>query len=181
MSAGEASAAGAQGAASGSGGEEQRLRAAYEAELARITSAELLLQSAAALLNHAARRLGLAGGGGATDHGQARDAIDGVRALMPVIERACPTQQAQALREALSQLQLAFAGAVKGGAEKGAKRDASAGAQAGAGAGAGTASEAGRTKGAPGAGPDAQAPGRGGERERGPAERSGRLWVPGSS
>ena len=161
-------------AAPGSGGsEEERLRAAYEAELARVTSAELLLQSAAALLNHAARRLGLAGGGGASDHGQARDAIDGVRALMPVIERACPTQQVQALREALSQLQLAFAGAAKGGAEKGAGTDAS--------SDAGAASEPGGAEGAASARSDAPAPGRGGEREQGPAERSGRLWVPGSS
>ena len=167
-------------AAPGSGGsEEERLRAAYEAELARVTSAELLLQSAAALLNHAARRLGLAGGGGASDHGQARDAIDGVRALMPVLERTCPKQQVQALRDALAQLQLAFAGAVSGSSGAGAASTA---------AGAGAADQPRPPAGSQGAGgrsgqerPDAQSERGAGEREPGPAQRSGRLWVPGGS
>ena len=42
---------------------EEELRAAYEAELNRITSADMLLQTAASLLNLGARRLGLTGAG----------------------------------------------------------------------------------------------------------------------
>ena len=41
------------------------------------------------------------------DLGQVRVAIEGVRALTPLIEQAAP-EQAQPIRDALSQLQLAF-------------------------------------------------------------------------
>ncbi|MGH2834854.1 MAG: hypothetical protein ACRDKD_01500, partial [Solirubrobacteraceae bacterium] len=88
---------------------EEELRAAYEAELNRITSADLLLQTAASLLNLGARRLGLTGAGEAErDVEQVRDAIDGVRALMPILER-CNPKEVGPLRDALSQLQMAYA------------------------------------------------------------------------
>ena len=41
---------------------EEELRAAYEAELSRITSADMVLQATVSLLNIGARRLGLVGG-----------------------------------------------------------------------------------------------------------------------
>jgi hypothetical protein len=74
---------------------EDELRAAYEEELSRITSAELMLQAAVSLLNVAARRLGLAPPGpdgeppaaGERDLEEVREAIDGVSALFGVLER----------------------------------------------------------------------------------------------
>jgi hypothetical protein len=172
------------GAGPGASGElsEDELRAAYEAELNRITSAEVMLQAAVSLLNLGGRRLGLApsgeGGAGATkDLAQVRDAIDGVRALLGVLERSAPTDLAP-LRDALSQLQIAYAreaqaaAAQPGGQDTGsgdseqADREGSA-AQAGAGAGQ---QGAGRR----GSGTQEQDP-----HQPGPAESSGRLWVPG--
>jgi hypothetical protein len=108
----EAGGAGAAGQPS-----EAELRAAYEAELSRITSADMVLQATVSLLNLGARRLGLVGGpdSGAPEQGtperdleQVRDAIDAVRGLMPVVERRAP-QEARPLRDALSQLQMAYA------------------------------------------------------------------------
>ena len=89
---------------------EEELRAAYEAELNRITSAEVMLQAAVSLLNLGGRRLGLAPGGegGVKDLDQVRDAIDGVRALLGVLERSSPRELGP-LRDALSRLQLAYA------------------------------------------------------------------------
>ena len=133
---------------------EEELRAAYEAELNRITSADLLLQTAASLLNLGARRLGLTGAGEAErDLEQVRDAIDGVRALMPILER-CGASEVAPLRDALSQLQMAYA--------REAPRPAPEQKPAG---------EAPSAPGAGGRAPSQPAPG--------PAEASGRLWVPG--
>jgi hypothetical protein len=87
---------------------EQQLREAYEAELSRITSADMMLQAAVSLLNVGGRRLGLAAGAeNERDLDQVRDAIDGVRALLPILERNAP-EELRPLREALSQLQLAY-------------------------------------------------------------------------
>ena len=134
---------------------EDQLRAAYEAELSRISSADMILQAAVSLLNLGGRRLGLAPGAeGERDLEQVRDAIDAVRALLQILERSAP-EELRPLRDALAQLQMAYA------------REA----QAGAGAEASTPQEppveqksAPATEGKPGAGP---------------AESSGRLWVPG--
>ena len=88
------------------------MRAAYEAELSRVTSAEMILQAAASLLNIGARGLGLTGPGtriaAERDLDQVRDAIDAVRGLLPVLERAL-REESRPLREALSQLQMAYA------------------------------------------------------------------------
>lgn len=151
---------------------EEELRAAYEAELNRITSADLLLQTAASLLNLGARRLGLTGAGEAEhDLEQVRDAIDGVRVLMPILER-CAASEVGPLRDALSQLQMAYAReaprSAPGQTPAGEAPPAPAPAPA---AGTGSAS------GAPsGPGPGASQPGK--SRQPGPAESSGRLWVP---
>ncbi len=153
------------------GPSEAELRAAYEAELSRITPADMMLQAAVSLLNLGARRLGLTGGperpdsgdaaagppGGAEhDLGQVRDAIDGVRALLAILERSMP-EELRPLRDALSQLQIAYAREAP--APSGADRPAGE-AQPDAG---GKPSSAEDEPGAPG-----------------PAQSSGRLWVPGS-
>ena len=96
---------------------EEELRAAYAAELRRITAPELILQTTASLVNVGAYRLGLAGGDPSErDLDQVRDAIDGVRALLPILERRGGAEQLAPLRDALSQLQLAYARELQGGA-----------------------------------------------------------------
>jgi hypothetical protein len=125
----------------------------------------MVLQAAVSLLNIGGYRLGAGSGseGGADarrDLEQVRDAIDGVRGLLPVLERRMPGELGP-LRDALSRLQMAYA------------REA--------GTGAGQAAPAGGAQG-PGAGETPPAPDageQGGKREPGPAESSGRLWVPG--
>jgi hypothetical protein len=164
--------------------DEAQLRAAYEAELSRITSVDMVLQAAASLLNIGAHRLGLTGGDPAASatadrHGdleQVRDAIDAVRGLMPVIERRA-AREARPLRDALSQLQMAYARETQGATSAQAPAAAE---QTPAGEGsppAGTPS-GGEGESRPGAGqPAASQPG--GKPGPGPAESSGRLWVPG--
>jgi hypothetical protein len=156
---------------------EDELREAYAAELRRISSADLILQTTASLINVGAYRLGLTGGEEADrDLEQVRDAIDGVRGLLPILERRADAQQLRPLRDALSQLQMAYAREVQPEA-------GTAGAGAGAGGGAqpepaAAGSEGGRAAAdqEPASSPrdpdDAHRPG--------PAESSGRLWVPGS-
>ena len=161
---------------------EDQLRAAYEAELSRITSADMILQSAVSLLNLGGRRLGLAPGSeGERDLEQVRDAVDGVRALLEILERSTPAQELRPLRDALSQLQMAYARAAQeGGAETGAATR-----QPGTGQGAqppGAERSGPVTEGAPGPDPAADRPGTPpaeGKPGAGPAESSGRLWVPG--
>ncbi len=89
---------------------EEELRAAYEAELSRITTADMILQAAVSLLNLGGRRLGLAPGSeGERDLEQVRDAVDCVRALLGILERSATAQELRPLRDALSQLQMAYA------------------------------------------------------------------------
>ena len=142
---------------------EEELRAAYEAELKRLRVEHVLLDNVAALANLGMRRTGLAPGTESErDPEQVRLAIESLRALMPVLEQAAPSQLA-AIRDAVSQLQMAYVRI---------------GGQPPAGASAAAAPEAE----APGADAPAAdvppepppAPG-----EPGPAQRSGRLWVPG--
>jgi len=183
------------GAGRGAGADqpsEEELRAAYEAELSRITSADLMLQAAVSLLNVGSYRLAPraatgagspAGGaeGSATDQGagpssadleQSRDAIDGARALLEILERSAPSEIAP-LRNALSQLQIAYARAVQaaGGVP---------GQGGGAPEGGGTPPAGGSSGGGEGGAPGSDDPA-GGRRPPGPgpAESSGRLWVPG--
>jgi hypothetical protein len=96
------------GPAAGAEPTEEELRRAYEAELARITTSDMLLQTAASLLNIGGLRLGLVPDASVErDLEQVRDAIDGVRALLPILERHSPPQL-RPLRDALSQLQMAY-------------------------------------------------------------------------
>jgi hypothetical protein len=151
---------------------EEELRAAYEAELSRVTATDIIAQTVVSLINIGARRLGLTGepqsstGPAAADERdleQVRDAIDGARALMAILERTIP-QELAPLRDALSRLQMAYARDVQPAAAEGAPGAPGPGAPAG-----------GATP--PGAAPvgEQPAPGDG----PGPAESSGRLWVPG--
>ena len=64
-------------------------------------------------MNLGARRLGLAGDPEERDVDQARQAIEGVRGLLPVM----PAAEAPAVRDALSQLQIAYARQARAGAE----------------------------------------------------------------
>jgi hypothetical protein len=182
-------AAGPAGAAPGAPGaqgqpSEDELRAAYEAELSRITSAELMLQAAVSLLNVGSFRLAPrapAAGADAPapssasqapssgDLEQARDAIDAVRALLEIIERRMPDETAP-LRNALSQLQMIYAREAQ--AAGGAGTPPGTGGPPSGGAPAADGSSGGEE--APGGAPgEEQPPG------PGPAESSGRLWVPG--
>ncbi len=155
---------------------EEELRTAYEAEMSRISSADMILQAAVSLLNIGAYRMGssaaaaapgAAGGseqpvGGARDLEQVRDAIDGARALLPILERT-HADELRPLRDALSQLQMAYAREVRTPADQ-------TGAQ-----GAQQVPPATAEPDAPGAAAQAQEQPSG----PGPAESSGRLWVPG--
>jgi hypothetical protein len=157
---------------------EEELRAAYAAELRRITAPELILQTAASLVNVGAYRLGLAGGDASDrDLDQVRDAIDGVRALLPILERRGVAEQLAPLRDALAQLQMAYARELQGGATQTGGSEPAGDAQGREGGGA--------VEGEAPAQPGSDEPTEGGaagdeSRHPGPAESSGRLWVPGS-
>jgi len=138
---------------------EEELRAAFEAELARLRVEEVLIQTVISLLNLGARKAGLVAGSEAErDLDQVRKAIDALRALLPVAEPDLGPN-AGPLRDALSQLQLAYA-QLAGGGEGG-------GAEGGPGGGEGGPGEGGGQ-------PPTDAP-----PQPGPAQSSGRLWVPG--
>jgi hypothetical protein len=166
-------------AAAPGGGEptEEELRAAYEAELSRLTTTDMIAQTAVSLLNLGARRLAPPSEDptrpSERDLEQARDAIDAVRALLDILERRIP-QELRPLREALSQLQMAYArelGAspTQAPAEPSGPGSGDGGDSGESGSG-GAASPAGGDS-APAAGDQPPGPG--------PAESSGRLWVPG--
>ncbi len=153
---------------------EAELRAAWEEQLRRLTPADVIVQTAVSLISLAGRRLGLEPGTeGERDLGQVRDAIDGVRALLPVLERGEAGPTLAPLREAISALQLEYA---KLAASGGADSVAAGGPPRGEGAG-GDAAGGGA---APPSGAGQGEPAEDGASGPGPAQRSGRLWVPGS-
>jgi len=84
---------------------EEELRAALEEQMKRITVKDVLLQTVITLINVSARKLGLAGDEGERDLEQAKQGIEGVRALVPLL----PAEEQAAVREPLSQLQMAYA------------------------------------------------------------------------
>jgi hypothetical protein len=132
--------------------------AQLEAELDRVTVDEVLVQTMVSLLNLGARKAGLAQTapgrpGPPPDWDQARQAIDAVRALLPGVETR-HAEQGRALREMLSQLQMAYSRLAP--AET-----------------TGQAPEAEAPSGP--AQPDSGAP----QQQSGDAVRTGRLWVPG--
>jgi hypothetical protein len=166
--------------------DEQQLRAAYEAELNRITSADLILQTTVSLINIGGRRLGLSAPGGSHaesertppgtgDLAQVRDAIDGARALMPILERHMAGELGP-MRDAIAQLQMAYA------REAQAASDATAPAASAPAAPAPADAPQGQSTPQTPSPPRKQEPATpDGEHQQspGPAQASGRLWVPG--
>jgi hypothetical protein len=147
---------------------EEELRAAYEAEIKKVRVEQILLENVVTLVNLGMRRTGLAPGTeDERDPTQVRIAIESVRSLLPLVEEAAPAQE-KAIRDALSQLQLAYVRiggqAAPGPGEAASQQEPSGGPQAG-GAGPPPGGEA---------APEPPKPG-----EPGPAQKSGRLWVPG--
>ena len=132
---------------------EEQLRQ-IEAEMERITVDDVLLQTLVTLLNLAARKAGLAsppGEGPPPDLEQMRQAIDGARAILPLVEQR-HADQLGPVRDTLSQLQVAYSQL--------------------RGQGGGEPPEGGGGGGTPPQDPkDPEG--------RGPAQSSGRLWVPG--
>jgi hypothetical protein len=148
---------------------EEELRAAYEAEIKQLRVEHVLLDNVAALANLAMRRTGLAPGTeGERDPDQVRLAIESIRALLPVLEQAAPSQIG-AIRDAVSQLQIAF---VKIGGQPAAGETGT----AATGAAVATEPRSGASTGERPPPPEPEPPKPG---EPGPAQRSGRLWVPG--
>jgi len=95
---------------------EEELRAALEEEMRRLTPDDVIVQTAITLVNLAGRKLGLGAPTGSADKDldQARTAIEGVRALLPVV----PQEPQAPIRDALAQLQMAYAQEARGGGEE---------------------------------------------------------------
>jgi hypothetical protein len=127
---------------------DEELAAAYEEQLKQIRVEDVLIQTLVSLLNLGGRKAGLSPGTeDERDPEQVRQAIEGVRALLPIVEPLLGKDAGQ-IREALSQLQLAYT----------------------------------QIAGGQGEAPPAQQPEAGDQPnpdEPGPAQSSGRLWVPG--
>ena len=73
--------------------------------LKKLRVEDVLLQTAATLIDLAARRMGLAEEDGPKQLDQAKLAIDAIRALQPLMTE----EQQAAIREPLSQLQMTYA------------------------------------------------------------------------
>ena len=132
---------------------EEEMRAAYEAQIKQLRVEDVLLQTLVSLVNLGGRKAGLAPGTeDERDPEQLRLAIEGARGILPLVEQELGPD-AQQVRNALSQLQMAYA---QGG-------------------GAG---EPGAEAPAPGAGAAPPQPG-GSQSQTGSTPSSGRLWVPG--
>ena len=124
---------------------EEEIRA-LEAEMAKLTVDDVVLQTIVTLINVGARKAGLAEESEA-DLPQVRKAIEAARALLPIVE----PEHGEALgpvRDALSRLQMAYVQKSGGQPQPTPEPEAPAEPQ--------------------------QKPG-----EPGPAQQSGRLWVPG--
>jgi hypothetical protein len=138
---------------------EEQLRQ-IEAEMELITVDDVLLQTLVTLLNLAARKAGLATPPGTPspsapqpDLEQMRQAIEGARALLPLVEQR-HADQLGPVRDTLSQLQIAYSQLAQAG---------------------GTPPRGGGEPPEGGEEPPAPKPGEG----PGPAQQSGRLWIPG--
>jgi hypothetical protein len=177
--------------------------AALEAQLKQLRVEDVLLDNVIGMLNLAMRRSGLVRGAeDERDPEQVRLGIDAVVALLPLLERVAGAGEAASLRDALSQLQLAYVRmqgeAPPAGAAAGMDPAGAGAGTPGAGAPGGAGQPAGAGAGTSPAGDDAAAGGEPSKRgepqepdgpqqpdeppkpdEPGPAQRSGRLWVPG--
>ena len=93
---------------------EEELRAAYEAEIKRLRVQDVLVQTLVSLVNLGGRKAGLAPGTeDERDPEQLGMAIEASRQILPLIEAELGPDAVQ-VREALSQLQMAFAQAAPG-------------------------------------------------------------------
>lgn len=129
---------------------EEELRAAYEEQLKRVRVDDVLVQTILSLINLGGLRAGLVPGNeGERDPEQLRQAIEGVRALLPIVEPVLGPDAAS-IRDAVSRLQMEYARGAGPAAPEAAPAE--------------------------GAAPESEAPKPG---EPGPAQTSGRLWVPG--
>jgi hypothetical protein len=141
---------------------EEELRAAYEQQLKQIRVEDVLVQTVLSLINLGSLRAGLVPGNESeADPQQLRQAIDAVRALLPQVEPVLGPDAHQ-IRDAVSRLQMEYARL--------------------AGAGAAPASEGG--EGGEGGEPQGEPAPEGAQEQPkpgdpGPAQSSGRLWVPG--
>ena len=143
---------------------EEELRAAYEAEIKQIRIEQILLENIVTLVNMGMRRTGLMPGTeDERDPTQVMVAIEGVRAHLPLVEQIAP-EQAQPIQDALSQLQMAFV-------------------QINGGTGAPPAQPSEASAPPPPAPPAAGSPAPQSEPlipgQPGPAQKSGKLWIPG--
>jgi uncharacterized protein DUF1844 len=130
---------------------EDEMRAALEEELKRVRVEQVVTEATVSILNVAVLRAGLVPGSeGEQDLGQTRMGIEAVRALLPLVEQALGAEQARPIRDALSQLQMAYVQAAQTG-----------------------------SSGAPDAPPAPETAREQPAEGAGPAQRSGRLWVPG--
>jgi hypothetical protein len=128
---------------------EDELRAAYEEQLKQIRVEDVLVQTVLSLINLGSLRAGLVPGNESeADAAQLRSAIEGVRALLPIVEPVLGPDARQ-IRDAISRLQMEYARLAGGGGEQPAQPAA---------------------EGEQGP-PKPEGPG--------PAESTGRLWVPG--
>lgn len=134
---------------------EDELRQAYEEEMKHIKVEDILVQTLVSLLNLGGRRAGLVPGAEEErDPQQLGQAIEGARALMPLVEGTLGQDIGQ-IRQALSQLQMAFA---RMGGPPAGEEPSRPGAQ-----------EPERRPTEPQQGPP----------QSGSAQQSGRLWIPG--
>jgi len=142
---------------------EEQLRAAYEQEIKRVRVEHVLLENVVTIVNLGMRRTGLMPGTeDERDLAQVQLAIESVRALLPQIETVAP-EQVEPIRQALSQLQMAFVQGSGGDPEQDGQTPGAGGAPGEGSGGAPAESEP--------PPPDPGGPG--------PAQSSGRLWIPG--
>jgi hypothetical protein len=129
---------------------EEELRAAYEQQLKQIKVDDVLVQTILSLINLGSLRAGVVPGNeNEADPQQLRQAIEGVRALLPLVEPALGPDAGQ-IRDAVSRLQMEYARLAGGAAPTSQEQPA---------------------PDTPQEQPKPEGPG--------PAESSGRLWVPG--
>jgi hypothetical protein len=91
--------------------DEEQLVAKLEEELRKLTVSDILLQTALTLSSLGYRKLSVED----RDLGQARSAIEGLKAIVPLLEGAVPDQTAQDLQQVIANLQLAYASAAAAG------------------------------------------------------------------
>lgn len=138
---------------------EAEMQAALQEELRKVRVEQVVVESALSILNIAIMRAGLMPGTeGEKDLQQVRIGIEAVRALVPQVEQLAGPEQTRPIRDALSQLQMVYVQGTGGGepAPEG-EPEATPGAAAGS----------------------APQPPQDPREGPGPAQSSGRLWVPG--